>query len=78
MITVDKHVKIPKAKPKAYDVALAKACRKYVKAYETLYVRTPALVVKENGYVSIDGKPGVDLKRIKTMTKQLEFRMEHQ
>jgi len=74
MIEIDKDIKLPKPKPTAHQKALMLACSRYREAYEIAYIRTPNIVVKENGMVSIDGKAGVSLKRLKVLTEQLRFR----
>lgn len=77
MIELETGIK-PKARRARGSVPknVQKAFERYAEAYKAIYIKKPQSFEYDpkTGFICIDGQPGVKLKRLKEMTRNLEWR----
>lgn len=77
--TVSRKAKLPKRYRKRPECppAVAAAIKEYADKYKVVYKRPPTMIYdKAFGFIRIDGKDGIGLKRLKQLTQQLRERIK--
>ena len=75
MYLLDNGAKLPRSKAKKLSSNVQSACDAYAHFYKKLYKQTPTFEVTDYGFIRINGKPGVKLARLRTLTEQLKDRL---
>jgi len=75
MYALDNGAKLPPIREAGMPANMQKACEAYADAYYKLYRRMPSFEWTEDGFIRVDGKPGVKSWRLSVMTDQLRSRL---